>query len=197
MELGTEPPGEPVPDGVAARALALVDGYEFADPRILRAAFRHPDELVGRDMLLEGRFLLLRFPIGVRITSQLDELRRGAGGSERVIGWSYQTLHGHLEQGRLTYEVAKDLTTGRVEFRIDAFSRRAPIRNPLLALGFRVFGRTMQRRFYRHALRRLTTQLDTPPPTPQPGSDGLVRAPSDAAPRPLDAFVIRFAHPGR
>ena len=148
-------------------------------------------------MLLEGRFLMLRFPIGVRITSELDEHRDGPDGPERVIGWAYQTLHGHLEQGRLTYEVAKNLTTGRVEFRIDAFSRRAPLHNPLLALGFRIFGRRMQLRFYRHALHRLTTLLTTPPPPVRAGSDGLVHAPPDAEPGFLDPFVIRFAHPGR
>lgn len=198
VTLGHEAPGEPIPGGLAATAEALVDSYEFTDPHILRATFRHPGDLLDRDMLLEGRFLALRFPIGVRITAKHDELRERPDGPERVIGWSYQTLRGHLEQGRLTYEVAKHLGSGRVEFRIDAHSRRAPIRNPLLALGFQLFGRRMQLRFYRHALERLTRMLDTPPGPVHVGPDGLVRAPSDAgcASR-FDPFMIRFAHPGR
>ncbi|HEY4420174.1 MAG TPA: DUF1990 family protein, partial [Pseudonocardia sp.] len=166
--LGREAPGEPEPGGVVETAGAIVDGYEFSDPDILRAAFRWSGDLVGRDMLLEGRFLLLRFVIGVRITAAHDEMREGLDGPERVIGWSYQTLRGHLEQGRLTYEVAKNLATGTVEFRIIAYSRRAPIPNPVLRTGFRLFGRRTQLRFYRHALARLHRLMQAPPCPPAP-----------------------------
>jgi uncharacterized protein (UPF0548 family) len=175
----------------------LVDSYEFSDPAILRAAFHYPGHLVGRDMLLEGRFLVLRFLIGVRITAEHDEVRAGANGPERVIGWSYQTLRGHLEQGRLTYEVAKELDTGRVEFRIIAYSRRAPIANPALRLGFRLFGRRTQLQFYRHALARLHRLMRTPPRPPAPGPDGIVRAPSGVEPGRFEGWTLRFAHPGR
>jgi len=196
LELGCEPPGEPVQGGLVKTAGALVNSYELSDPAILRATFRHPGDLVGRDMLLEGRFLVLRFLLGVRITAEDDEVRDGPHGPERVIGWSYQTLQGHLEQGRLTYEVAKELETGRVEFRIIAYSRRAPIRNPVLRLGFRMFGRQTQLRFCRHALARLQRLLQDPPGPPQPGPDGLVRAPSGVEPGRFDAFALRFPHPG-
>jgi hypothetical protein len=196
LELGREAPGEPEPDGLLETAGALVNAYEFSDPTILRAAFRYPGDLVGRDMLLEGRFLVLRFLLGVRITAQHDEVRDGARGPERVIGWSYQTLRGHLEQGRLTYELAKELETGRVEFRIISHSRGAPIRNPVLRLGFRLFGRYTQLRFYRHALARLRVLLQAPPAPPQPGPDGLVRAPSGVEPGRFETFTLRFAHPG-
>jgi uncharacterized protein (UPF0548 family) len=196
QELGREAPGEPEPGGLLEAAGALVNNYEFTDPSILRAAFRYPGHLVGRDMLLEGRFLVLRFLLGVRITAEHDEVRDGPHGPERVIGWSYQTLRGHLEQGRLTYELAKELETGRVEFRILAYSRRAPIPNPVLRLGFRLFGRYTQLRFYRQALARLRALLQAPPPPPQPGPDGLVRAPSGVDAGRFEAFTLRFAHPG-
>ena len=196
VELGHEPPGEPVPGGLVETAGALVNSYEFSDPRILRAAFRHPGDLIGRDMLLEGRFAVLRFLLGVRITAEIDEVRDGPNGPERVVGWSYQTLRGHLEQGRLAYEVAKELETGRVEFRIVAHSRQAPIANPVLRLGFRLFGRRTQLRFYRHALARLQRLMTDPPPPPRPGPDGLVRAPSGVAPGRFESFTIRFLHPG-
>jgi uncharacterized protein (UPF0548 family) len=195
--LGREAPGEPEPGGVVEKAGALVNGYEFSDPDILRAAFRCPGDLVGRDMLLEGRFLLLRFLIGVRITAAHDEVRQGADGPERVIGWSYQTLRGHLEQGRLTYDVAKNLTTGTVEFRIIAYSRRAPIPNPVLRMGFRLFGRRTQLQFYRHALARLRRLMQAPPSPPVPGLDGIVRAPSGAGVGRFENWTLRFAHPGR
>jgi uncharacterized protein (UPF0548 family) len=197
LELGHEALGEPEPGGLVETAGALVNSYEFSDPAILRAAFHHPGDLIGRDMLLEGRFLVLRFLLGVRITAQHDEVRAGPHGPERVIGWSYQTLQGHLEQGRLTYEVAKELETGRVEFRIIAYSRRAPIRNPVLGLGFRLFGRHTQLRFYRHTLARLHRLLQDPPPPPQPGPDGMVRAPRGVEPGRFESFTVRFAHPGR
>lgn len=199
-ELGREEPGEPTADGLVARATALIDAYEFADPRLLQAAFRPSDDVVGRDMLLEGRFLNLRFPMGVRITAGFDELRDGADGPERVTGWAYQTLRGHLEQGRLAYEVVKNLGSGRVEFRIDAYSRRAPMPNPFLALGFRLFGRRTQLRFYRHALRRLTGLVGSPtsPVSPaRPAADGLVHAPSTGhGIGDSDPLIIRFIHPG-
>jgi uncharacterized protein (UPF0548 family) len=197
LELGSEAPGEPEPGGLLETAASLVDSYEFSDPSILRAAFRCPGDLLGRDMLLEGRFLVLRFLFGVRITAEHDEVRGGPHGPERVIGWSYQTLRGHLEQGRLTYELAKEMETGQVEFRIIAYSRRAPIRNPVFRLGFRLFGRYTQLRFYRRALARLRALLRDPPAPPHPGPDGLIRTPSGVEPSRFETFTLRFPHPGR
>lgn len=196
LALGRESPGEPEPGGPARTAEDLVHDYEFTDPSILRAAFRHPSDLVGRDMLLEGRFLRFRFLLGVRVTEKFDELRSGPGGPERVVGWSYQTLDGHLEQGRLTYEIAKDLTSGEVEFRIDAYSRQAPIRNPLFRLGFRLFGRRTQKRFYRAALSRLRGRITDPPPRPRPDPDGLVHVPTGTVNGRFERFTVRVLHPG-
>ncbi|WP_181784753.1 DUF1990 family protein, partial [Pseudonocardia pini] len=155
VHLGDEPAGEPQPGGLFERAVAMVDSYEFSDPRILQAAYRATGGLLGRVMVLEGRFLVFRFLMGVRITDRLDERGAGANGPEQRKGWSYQTLEGHIEEGRLTYEVAKELDTGRVEFRIIAYSRKAPIANPVYRIGFSVFARHTQLRFYRNALRRL------------------------------------------
>jgi uncharacterized protein (UPF0548 family) len=197
LDLGHEAPGEPEAGGLAETAGALVNSYEFSDPAILRAAFHHAGHLMGRDMLLEARFLVLRFLLGVRITAQHDDVRDGPNGSERVTGWSYQTLRGHLEQGRLTYELVKELETGRVEFRIIAYSRRAEIPNPVLRLGFLLFGRRTQLRFYRHGLARLQLLLQDPPAPPQPGPDGLVRAPTGVEPGRFEMFSLWFAHPGR
>lgn len=63
-----------------------------------------PRDLLGWDMLSEGRFLVLRFLIGVRATAD----------------------------------------TGRVELRIIGDPRQAPILNPVLRLGFRLFARRTQ-----------------------------------------------------
>jgi hypothetical protein len=57
--------------------------------------------------------------------------------------------------GQMDYEVRKWLDSGQVEFRIHAFSRPAHIPNPVIRLGFRVFGRRVQCRFARHACARM------------------------------------------
>ena len=82
-----------------------------------------------------------------------DETRIAGSGAERVWGWSYQTLAGHLEQGRLAYEVAKEMGTGSVIFRVSGYSRPAPIPDPVIRLGFRLFGNWTQQRFYRNVSR--------------------------------------------
>jgi uncharacterized protein (UPF0548 family) len=196
--IGREPPGPPVPGGPWETGCALVREYEFAEPRILRAVYRRGSGLAGRDMLLEGRFFGLRFHLGVRVTGVIDETRD----TERVWGWSYQTLEGHLEQGRLSYEVIKQLDTGRVLFRVSGYSRMAPIPNPVVRLGFQLFGRWTQQRFYRAVqlrLRRLVAdaQRGTTLPSPAIRADGLVLAPSGTTPHPLERLARSWLHPGR
>jgi uncharacterized protein (UPF0548 family) len=202
IDLGTEAPGPPLTDGVFARACFLVRWYEFTDPAIVRAVYRADSDLLGRDMLLEARFFGLRFHLGVRVTAVLDEVRGSGSGAQRVWGWSYQTLQGHLEQGRLGYEVIKDLASGSVRFRVVGYSRAAPIRNPLIRLGFALFGRRTQTRFYRTIQQRMRTLVNGPAdgrPLPGPGSrpDGVVVAPSGAGTRPQDRVGWWVHHPGR
>jgi uncharacterized protein (UPF0548 family) len=177
--IGQEPPGAPIPRGPWEIACELVREYEFADPSVIRAVYRSDEPLLGRNMLLVGRFLGLRFYMGVRVTKVVDEVRDG----ERVWGWGYQTLEGHLEQGKLIYEVVKTARDGKVELRLRAYSRQAPIANSVVRLGFRVFGRRTQLRFYRRVGHRLRTSVQaslrgSPPPLPTRTSDGLVIAPS-------------------
>jgi uncharacterized protein (UPF0548 family) len=196
--IGREPPGPPVPGGPWETGCALVREYEFAEPRILRAVYRRGSGLAGRDMLLEGRFFGLRFHLGVRVTGVIDETRD----AERVWGWSYQTLEGHLEQGRLSYEVIKKLDTGRVLFRVSGYSRMAPIPNPVVRLGFQLFGRWTQQRFYRAVqlrLRRLVAaaQRGAALPSPAIRADGLILAPSGTTPHPLERLARSWLHPGR
>jgi uncharacterized protein (UPF0548 family) len=149
--LPPEPPGPPVPGGSWEVACRLIRDYELADPGIVRALSRPGDPLDGRDMVLELRFLGLRFRVGVRVENVHDERRTEDGRPVRAWGWSYSTLAGHLEQGRLDYEVVKWIDTGEVEFRIHAVSRPAHVPNPLIRLGFRLVGRRRQLAFYRRA----------------------------------------------
>lgn len=200
--IGQEPPGPPVSGGPWQTACQLVREYEFADGHILRAVYRRRQELAGRDMLLEGRFWGLRFYLGVRITGVIDETRGGAGGAERVWGWYYQTLRGHLEQGRLSYEVIKNLGTGQVTFHITGYSRPAYIPNPLVRWGFRLFGRSTQQRFYRNVQARMNrlvqaAQRGRPLPVPAVLADGLVLAPTGVKPHPLERLAGGLLHVGR
>ena len=199
--LGREGPGAPEHGGLWEVACRLVGEYEFADARILRGVYRRNSALLGRNMLLEGRFFGLRFYFGVRVTGVIDEERDTGDGPERVWGWCYQTLEGHLEQGRLSYEVIKHLTTGQVAFRVAGYSRPAPIGNPIVRLGFALFGRRTQRRFYRNIQVRITdlvsgAQRGRPLPSPAVRADGIVLAPSGARPHPLEQFAYGWTHPG-
>ena len=106
-------------------------------------------------MLLEVRFWGLRFPVGVRVGAVIDETRTVDGRDVRVWGWGYGTLQGHLEVGQMDYEVWKWLDTGAVEFRVHVVSRPGRIPNPIVRLGFRLFGRREQMRFARRSCERM------------------------------------------
>jgi uncharacterized protein (UPF0548 family) len=156
-ELPGEPSGEPVPGGSWEVAQRLMRAYQVADPDKVRARFDPDTPLEGRDMLLEVRFLVLRFYAGVRVGRVYDEHREVDGRPVRVFGWEYSTLEGHFEMGQMDYEVWKWLDTGDVEFRIHAYSRAAGSGSLVLRLGFRLVGRRQQLGFYRAACRRIAT----------------------------------------
>lgn len=155
VALPSERPGRPVSDGPWEIAKRAALEYAIADASIVRAAW-HPEEpLEGRTMLLEGRFHWMRFLLGVRVNRVFDELREVDGDDARVWGFSYQTLAGHLEKGQMDYEVWKWISSGRVAFRMHAYSKPATISNPLVRVGFALFGRRMQKQFTRRALARM------------------------------------------
>ncbi|WP_243793641.1 DUF1990 family protein [Saccharopolyspora gloriosae] len=149
--LPAEPPGPPLSGGPWERACALVLDYKFADPTVVRRSCRSSDSLADSELLLETNFYGLTFTLPCRVGSVTDTTRDGA----RVWGWNYRTLQGHLEQGQMDFLVSKDVAGGEVEFRVHAFSRAAPIPNPVVRLGFQLFGRSTQLRFIRSACRRM------------------------------------------
>jgi uncharacterized protein (UPF0548 family) len=153
--LPPEAPGDPQPDGTWAKARQMLRDYEFADPRIVRAIYDPGGQLDGRNMLLEVHFWGLRFRFGVRVSGVIDEVRRVEGREVRVWGWSYATLQGHLETGQMDYAVWKWLDTGAVEFHIHVVSRASRVGNPIVRLGFRLFGRREQVRFAKRACERM------------------------------------------
>ncbi|HEV2820689.1 MAG TPA: DUF1990 family protein [Solirubrobacteraceae bacterium] len=158
--LPAEAPGDPVPDGSWETAQRLMREYAFADPAIIRATYDPRRSLEERTMLLEARFHGLRLHIGVRVSGVVDETRDEDGRRVRVWGWSYRTLQGHLEAGEMGYEAWKWLDTGSVEFRIHRIVRSAGGGNPLVRLGFRLFGRREQVRFARRAGERMAALVE-------------------------------------
>jgi uncharacterized protein (UPF0548 family) len=152
-----ERPGPPERGGSWEVARYLMRHYQVADPAIVRAYYDASEALEGRTMLLELRFWRLRFPVGVRVAAVYDEPREVAGRPARVSGWTYRTLEGHLEIGEMAWEVWKWQDSGAVEFRIHAVSRSAPSGNLLVRIGFRLFARREQLRFYNRACARMAS----------------------------------------
>jgi hypothetical protein len=153
--LGREEPGAPAPDGPFGVARELVRAYAFADPRLISALYDPRDPLERRNMLLRGRFLGLTWHLGVRVVRVTQDVVDEGGHPVDRWGWAYRTLEGHLEMGQMDFWVVKDRVTGEVGFRIHAVSRPARIPNPIVRLGFRLFGRGLQLRFARTAGARM------------------------------------------
>jgi uncharacterized protein (UPF0548 family) len=135
--LPSEPPGDPAPGGSWELASRLIQGYEFADPSLVRAHYDHATPLEGRNMLLQLRALnLVSVHVGVRVVHVYDEVRTRDARDARVFGWAYRTLKGHVEMGQMDWQVWKWMDTGQVQFRVHAVSRAAAIPNPVIRLGF-------------------------------------------------------------
>lgn len=185
--VGSEPPGEPVPGGAWEMAREFSASYEFADPAIIRAVYYDPTEpLDSRTMLLDARFYGLRFLLGVRTGDVVDTIEEVDGRRVRVWRWSYRTLPDHLETGQMSFAVRKWLDDGRVDFRVHAWSRPAHIPNPLIRLGFAVFGRPMQRRFFRRALERMKAHVE--------GASARATETSTAPPRSEEQVKVVAIH---
>lgn len=160
LRLPAERPGGPEPDGAFQVACRLVRDYEFADPSIIKGVWRSDTPLPDRTMLLEGRFLALRFLLGVRVSEVIDEVDETDGRRLQTWGWCYRTLSGHLEAGQMCYRVVKDLDSGQVEFRISRYVRPEQIPNPVVRLGWHVFGRAMQVLFVKRSMARMKRLVD-------------------------------------
>jgi uncharacterized protein (UPF0548 family) len=172
QRLPGESAGDPVPGGSWQIARRLIEDYRIADPAIVRAVWDPHSALEGREMLLELRLRrIVSVRVGVRVTRVWDENRVLAAGNARVFGYEYATLQGHVEMGRMDYELYKWRDDGAVEFRLHAHSRASEQGRPWIRLGFRLFGRRQQLRFYRRCcerIARLTAQELGIPAAPPP-----------------------------
>jgi hypothetical protein len=158
--LPAEAPGSPVRGGSWDTARAICATYGFVDDSIVHAIYDPDEPLPNRNMLLEVHFWGFLIYAPVRVGEVFDGARKQNGQDVHVWGWNYRTLEGHFEMGKIDYEVWKWVDSGKVEFCIHATSCAAPIRDPILRLGFAVFGRRKQVQFAQRACRRMA-QLTT------------------------------------
>lgn len=163
IALPVEMPGVPAVSGSFAMACRILERYAFPPPRLIRGTFDPDAPLAQRPMLLTATYLWMTFELPVRVSSVIDtdrEVQRdGDRGTERVWGYSYETLAGHVERGEITFEVTKHLASGAVHFRIRSFSQTGHIANPFYRVGFRVVGRRLQRRFAAESLLNMRAQV--------------------------------------
>lgn len=177
--VGVAPTGPPQAGGLHARAAAALAGYAMADPGIVRGVWPAGRPLEGRRMVLEGRFGPLRFPMPVVVDTVVAGRHEVDGVPVHVDGWSYTTLEGHLERGRMDWSVWTWEDDGRVEVRIHATSTTGRPEARIVRLGLAVFGRSVQRTFTLRAAHLLSRIAGA---AGRPGRD----ARSAAHPGPLD-----------
>lgn len=144
-----ESPGPPGP--VFRRLAEAVEGYEFSDPAIVRGYYRPDGALLGRRMLLELRTVGFRFLCPVVVS----RVRRESDAGRTVVGFRYDTLEGHVEDGAEWFLLTKDHATGRIRFTIDARWRSGALPTWWMRLGFPVLAPRSQRLWHRRAHARL------------------------------------------
>jgi hypothetical protein len=155
-DLPAEAPGPPAENGSFAAAQEVLRRYAFPPPDLITGYFDPSQPLEKRIMVLRAHFLVFNFYFGVQVADVIDEQSVASPtGPERVWGYGYRTLEGHFEKGQINFSIHKNLTTGAVQFRIKAMSQLGQIRNPFYWLGFRLFGRMLQRRFASQSLLRM------------------------------------------
>lgn len=159
-QIGSEPPGPPVVDGVFARTRQAIINYDFSDPSIVVGHFDPKTPPVGRDMLLELKVLGFRFLCGARVHS----LREESDPNASYFGFRYDTLEGHVERGFEWFLLTKNHDTGRVDFKIEAHWRLGEFPNLWTKIGFKLIGERYRIRWRHRAperLRRLAQQPGT------------------------------------
>ncbi len=186
QRLPDEAPGRPVDGGSWQIARRLMRGYEFADPSIVRAYYDPEIPLERRDMLLKLQALgLVHLFAGVRVGDVYEDARQLDGRRAHVWGWNYRTLAGHVEMGQMDWQVWKWVEDGRVEFRVHAVSRPAPIPNPIVRIGFHLLRGRERRAFLESTQERMRTFTELA--LEREGAEGRVR----------EAAAELTARPGR
>ncbi|GGJ20896.1 DUF1990 family protein [Deinococcus roseus] len=154
-ELPFEQPGQPEEWGPFQVAKGIVQDYRFPPPGLIQGIYYPDRPLAERYMLLKAHFLWMTFFFGVKIGGVIDTLKETEAGQEQIWGYNYRTLQGHFEKGQIEFLVVKNLQTGKVFFRIQAYSRPDRIKNLIYQIGFWIFGRPLQLYFARESMKRM------------------------------------------
>jgi uncharacterized protein (UPF0548 family) len=190
-----EAPGPPAENGSWMIARALMRGYEFADPSIVRAYYDPGVPLADRTMLLKLQALgVVHLYAGVRVSQVYEDTRTFGRRRARVWGWNYQTLEGHVEMGQMDWQVWKWLDTGAVEFRVHSISRTAHIPNPIIRLGFRLVRRRERRAFLESTKRRMRTFTELALAEEQGAAERIAGVARDLVARPHARDTDADAH---
>jgi uncharacterized protein (UPF0548 family) len=155
-ELPSESPGKPEAGKSFLSAKSFLIAYKFPDPSRIVGYFDDATKLHDRTMLLHARFLWFQFEFGVRVSQVIDEeIITDSSEPMTRFGYAYRTLKDHWEIGEITFVISKNQSTGQIRFTIDAYSKPDRIQNWLYRIGFKVFGRRLQRQFAKRSMLRM------------------------------------------
>lgn len=158
--LPPEKPGDVEKGGSFEMAKDFLCSYRFPNPRRLIGYFDRNAPLKGRNLLLRAWFAGFGFEFGVRVVKVVDERIDSARGPIAVWGYGYRTLEGHWEKGEIFFCVEKQWNSGRVTVRTRSYSRPGSIPNVFHRVGFRIFGRSLQREFARDCVHRTRRHVE-------------------------------------
>ena len=178
LSIGAEPPGPPLPDGPFARARQALINYDFSHPAIVVGHFDPRAPLLGRDMLLEIKVLLVRYLNGVRISAVRDE----SDEHRTSFGFRYDTLEGHIERGYEWFLLSKNHQSGQIRFRIEAHWQLGEFPNWWSRVGFWLLGARLRELWRRQAIIRLR-RLARRPVTAPTAAPGRLAHRGDTSPR--------------
>ncbi|MBY0315851.1 MAG: DUF1990 domain-containing protein [Bdellovibrionales bacterium] len=160
--IGKETPGAPQDGGIFLKAKEIIQFYKFPDPSLVVGIFDPQRDLDGRNMLIRASFLGLTFYFGVRVSAVIDQVQTNSRGNlEHQWGYSYRTLKGHFEVGEITFLVQKDTVTGEVFFKIESYSKADRIPNLFYRVGFKIFGRRLQKYFATSSIERIKEMVNS------------------------------------
>ncbi len=160
--LGTEEHGAPQPDGIFERARQGLMNYDFSEPHLVEGHFDPQDPFIGRNMLLEIKFLGLRNLCGVRVHSVREERTEEGHEEHTIFGFRYDTLEGHIERGYEWFLLTKNHHSGQIRFKIEAHWRLGQFPNWWTRVGFALVGQPC-RMVWRHLAPRRLKKLTRKP----------------------------------
>jgi uncharacterized protein (UPF0548 family) len=129
---------------LVARASEAILTYNIYPPRHMHARVCTPDERVRADALIIQR--IISGPTAVETAVRVTDVFESCS-PDRVMGFSYVTLQGHVERGVATFYISRS-PDGALAFNIESWSRPS---GPMAMLMTPVT-RLMQKRFTREAL---------------------------------------------